>query len=92
MSGRLKGDLTAYWNKTSSQGDVMFNSTGDAVGGRRLLYHAFSVVKMSNEPNAKSLLDELEARGYDLTTIRFSINHKPDVKPCAGNKEEHETS
>jgi len=77
MSGRLKGDLTAYWS--SGQGDVMFNSTGDAVNGRRLLYHAFSVVKMGSELDAKSLLDELEARGYDLSTIRFSIDRKLDA-------------
>lgn len=78
MSGRPQGDLTAYWS--GGQGDVMFNSTGDAVNGRRLLYHAFSVVKMGSELDAKSLLDELEGRGYDLTTIRFSINRKPDAK------------
>ena len=80
MSGRLKGDLTACWNKTSGRGDVMFNSTDGphAVDGRRLLYHAFSVVKMGSEPDAKSFLDELESRGYDLSTIRFSINRKQD--------------
>lgn len=78
MSGRLKGDLTVYWNKTSGQGDVMFHSTGDSVGGRRLLYHFFSIVKMGNGPDDKSLLDELEARGYDLSTIRFSIDRKPE--------------
>lgn len=80
MSSRLKGDLTVYWNKSSGQGDVMFHSTGDAVGARRLLYHAFSIVKMGSESDAKSLLDELEARGYDLSTIRFSINRKPSVE------------
>lgn len=75
MGTRIKGDLTACWNKTSGQGDVMFSSTDGphAVDGRRLLYHAFSVVKIHD---GKSLLDELEARGFDISTIRFAINRK----------------
>lgn len=86
MGTRIKGDLTVTWNKTTGHfdektgrvGDVIFNSTDGphAVDGRRLLYHAFSVVKMGDRPEDKSFLDELEARGFDLETIRFSINRK----------------
>lgn len=78
MSGQLKGDLIVYWSKQSGQGDVMFKSTDGphAIDGRRLLYHAFSIVKMGKEPEDKSFLDELEDRGFDLSTIRFSINRK----------------
>ena len=71
---RLKGDLAVYW----CDDDVTFYSTDGphAVDGRRLLYHAFSCVKMSDEPDAKSFLDDLESRGFDLSTIRFSIDRK----------------
>lgn len=75
---RIKGDLTVYWSR--EQGDVIFDSTDGphAVDGRRLLYHAFSVMEL---PGGKSLLDELESRGFDLTTIRFAIDRK---KPPQG--------
>lgn len=71
---RLKGDLTAYWSR--SQNDVMFaNEEGIPASSRRLLYHAFSVIKVHED---KSLLDELEQRGFDLRTLRFSIDQKKD--------------
>lgn len=69
-----KGDLTVYWSPR--QNDVMFeNQEGIPASSRRLLYHAFSVVKVHGD---KSLLDELEQRGFDLHTLRFSIDKKPD--------------
>jgi hypothetical protein len=70
-----QGDLTAYWHKEGG-GDVVFDSTDGphARDGRRLLYHAFCVVKM--QADGKTFLDELEARGFDLETIRFSIDRK----------------
>ena len=70
----LKGDLVVCWRDD----DVTFYSTdgSHAVDGRRLLYHAFSCVKMSDEPDAKSFLDDLESRGFALYTIRFSIDRK----------------
>jgi len=79
-----KGDLTAHWNpspvygtdpQTGRRGDVVFTTTDGphATDGRRLLYHAFSIVKVHDD---KCLLDELEARGFDLTTLKFSINRK----------------
>ena len=86
MSGKLKGDLIAYWGK--GQKDVMFSSTDgkNATNARRLLYHAFACVKMTKEEDSKSFLDELEARGFDLTTIRFSINRKAEhVEGAEGN-------
>jgi hypothetical protein len=81
---RPKGDLVAYWDpspvrgtdpKTGRRGDVVFSTTDgeSAVDGRRLLYHAFSIVDIHG---GKCLLDELEARGFDITTIRFSIDRK----------------
>jgi len=78
------GDLTVYWRDENEdgRGDVVFNSTDGphAVDGRRLLYHAFSVVKMGDKPEDKTLLDELEDRGFDLKTISFSISRKVRVE------------
>lgn len=67
------GDLTAYWSK--SKNDILFDSTDGphAVDGRRVVYHAFSVILL---PDGKSFLDELEARGFDLATLKFSIKRK----------------
>lgn len=80
------GDLTSYWDpenshfdtNTGRRGDVIFSTTDGphAINGRRLLYHAFSCVKMGDKPEDKSFLDELEDRGFDITTIRFSIDRK----------------
>jgi len=81
---RPKGDLTAFWDpsrergmdpKTGRYGDVVFETTDGphATDARRLLYHAFSIVKVHDD---NDLLNELEARGFDITTIKFSINRK----------------
>ena len=34
----------------------------------------------------KNLFEELELRGYDLTTFKFTIKKKPDNSPCSNLK------
>jgi hypothetical protein len=64
--------LAARWSKKHN--DVVFEYPQRPDG--RLLMYFFSVAKLGLDPEAKTLLDELAARGYDLKTLRFSIKRK----------------
>lgn len=93
MASHIKGDLVAYWSK--GRKDVIFSSTDGpgATTGRRLVYHAFAVTKMGEGEDAKTFLDDLEARGFDLSTIRFSINRKStadNARSHVGNELEND--
>lgn len=79
-----KRDLWAYWSKRER--DIMFNWTGftydddDNIvrkGGTkrdgRVLHDFFSHVKGSL---GTTFIEELEKRGYDITTLKFSISKK----------------
>lgn len=63
--------LTAKWSKKDN--DIVFDYASKIDG--RLLYHAFCIVKITDD---KNLTDELESRGYDITTLRFSISKKQE--------------
>jgi hypothetical protein len=70
------GWLTAYWGHESrasrgAQKDLVFGSPCRPDG--HLLYGALSFVDMGH---GKTLTQELEARGYDITTLQFSIKRK----------------
>lgn len=75
------GWLTAYWGRESrrcTKKDLIFGSPCRPDG--HLLYGALCFMDMGH---GKTLTQELEARGYDITTLQFSIKRKfkPNEKP-----------
>lgn len=74
------GWLTAYWGRESrgSHKDLVFGSPCRPDG--HLLYGALSFVEVTN---GRTLIQELEVRGYDITTLQFSIKRKfrPNERP-----------
>lgn len=84
------GELRVYWGREPGDSpDVIFAWQGDPSMRRdtRLLH--YHLASQRPDPNARplfskmdpSLFEELDRRGYDLTTLRFSIMKKP---PNAG--------
>lgn len=73
MSAAKGARLWARWSKRER--DLLFSwdamQSGSAHG--HLLHGFFDIVQSSN---GKSLVEELEARGFDITTLRFSIRKK----------------
>lgn len=68
------GWLTSYWGRdqrSSLSKDLIFASPCHADG--HLLYDMFCHAKSAN---GKTFKEELEARGYDVTTLQFSIKRK----------------
>lgn len=63
-------DLRVRWSKRER--DLMFAYEQHPSDGH-LMYGAFCVTPVCD---GKSLADELDARGYDLTTLRFQIRKK----------------
>lgn len=74
------GWLSAYWGRESRgyRKDLVFGSPCRPDG--HLLYGAFCFVEVMK---GKTLVQELEERGYDITTLQFSIKRKwkPNEKP-----------
>lgn len=79
------GELRVYWGRLPGDTpDVLYQWQGDSSMKQdcRLLHNHFAT--MNPDLFAKplfskmepSLLEELEARGYDITTLRFSITKK----------------
>lgn len=79
------GQLMVYWGKLPHDvPDIIIHWQGDSSMSRdsRLLYYHLSCRRP--DPLAKplfskmepSLIEELEDRGYDITTLRFSIMKK----------------
>ncbi len=82
-----KAELRIYWSKRENA--LMYYGTGSTGG---LLHQFFDNVKMvdaygmrhglgaklhrPDESDGRSLAQELDARGYDLTTLRFQIRKK----------------
>jgi hypothetical protein len=70
------GELRVYWGKLPHDSpDVVFSWQGDRSMRRdtALLCYLFS----KKEPGtSRGLLEELEYRGYDITTLRLSIMKK----------------
>jgi len=65
--------LRAYWSK--KENDLVYWSPRKADGH---LLHGVLYYKSTLPTLEIPLLEELEKRGYDLTTIRFSIQLKAD--------------
>jgi hypothetical protein len=81
-----EGWLTAYWGRESrgDKKDLIFGSPCRPDG--HLLYGAFSFVEITK---GKTLVQELEERGYDIQTLQFSIKRKwrPNEQPAAPSQE-----
>ena len=74
------GWLTAYWGceYRRSKKDLIFASPCRPDG--HLLYGSFCV---ADATKGKTLLQELTERGYDITTLQFSVKRKwrPNERP-----------
>jgi len=75
MKERMKpsNKLRVYWSKREN--DVMFYHPKRSVDGR-LLNHYFSYVKYDTGGGETTLIEELERRGFDISTFRFSTAYK----------------
>jgi len=83
------GELRMYWGKLPHENpDMVFSWQGDASMSRdsRLLHYRLASQrptvtcdKVNWGAMEPSLIEELESRGYDITTLKFSIMKK--VKP-----------
>jgi hypothetical protein len=73
------GWLTVYWGRESrgDRKDLMFGSPNRPDGS--LLHTAFCF----QEIHGKTLIQHLEERGYDISTLQFSVkrNRKPNEEP-----------
>ena len=71
------GELRVAWSK--KERDILYSYGGGGASKptSMVIAHAFEVVEVYG---GKSLRAELEARGYDLTTLKFSIRRKA-VRP-----------
>lgn len=78
------GRLEAYFGK-SEDGDIdIVYSHGGGGASRsdaRLLCHFFEVLKYKLFEDDLSLLGHLKQRGYDVTTLRFSIEQSIPPQP-----------
>lgn len=78
MKRDKKRCLRACWGKPEGEPvgsrDIIFHYPTRKCDGS-LLYHAFS---QPLGDNGKSLMDELVDRGFDLSTLRFSIQLKDE--------------
>jgi len=78
MSKKVKENLLyARWSKKLKDIIYFFPSRPDGNLLNNILtskrHHSF------DEAEYPSFIEELEARGYDLTTLKFSIERKPQV-------------
>ena len=75
---RMKdGELSVsygYLRDESSEAIYYTNGPGCHSADARVMAHAFEGVEIHD---GKSLAKVLEARGYDMTTLRFTIQKKP---------------
>ena len=82
------GELRIYWGREPHDRtpDIMFAWQGDRSMKRDTNLLHYMMCSKHPDPNAKplfsvmrpSLMEELDARGYDLTTLKFSIKKKAD--------------
>lgn len=65
-----KKKLRATWSKKEQ--DIMFHFPTRKCDGA-ILAHVFSGIKLHE---GRTLIDELKARDYDITTLKFSVELK----------------
>lgn len=91
------GELRVYWGRSQGDNpDVVFAWQGEPSMKRDslLLYYHMGIQRP--DPNGyplyskmrPSLLKDLEARGYDITTLRFSIMKKSANTTLTGKRTE----
>ena len=75
MKERLKpyNKLRAYWSKRED--DLMLYSPTRQSEGR-VLHSFLNSIEIDNGHGPRTLLEELDARGFDIKTLRFSIAYK----------------
>jgi hypothetical protein len=80
------GELRVYWGKEPHDyPDMMFAWQGDSSMKRDSNLLHYVMATQHPDPHVQpifskmkpSLLEELDSRGYDLTTLKFSIMKKP---------------
>ena len=73
-----KGTLYAYWSERERDVEFHFPNKPDG----HWLHAWFSDARLGSslrdEESSMGFLKQLEARGYDITTLRFSVRKKPD--------------
>ncbi len=83
-----KGELKLKYGKIDGQNDHVI-AWGDGIPpcDRALLYHLVNSKSYSPVRNVwdDSFIEELEKRGYDLTTLQISIQKKKTEKMEGGN-------
>lgn len=78
------GELSVYWGIADSgeRPDVIFSGgVGVPRCDRALMHCVFGTQREILGKFNPSLLDELQSRGYDITTLKFSIQKLPEVTP-----------
>ena len=80
------GELRVYWGRESPRDvpDIIFAWQGDRLMKRDANLLHYHLASKSPDPHVTpifskmcpSLVEELESRGYDITTIKFSVMKK----------------
>tara|TARA_R110000868_G_C10532190_1_gene734128 strand:- start:17 stop:334 length:318 start_codon:yes stop_codon:yes gene_type:complete len=79
------GQLIAYYGKLDGSLDIIYNWGGGGATkcDSHLVHNMFSGLEHRKYGAIRcehdGYLKELEARGYDLTTLKFSIQRKPEA-------------
>lgn len=68
--GELK---IAYGKERGNNSELFFCWGGEGAGKRdsNMLMHFFHQARLAD--NGRSLVEELQARGFDITTLKFSV-------------------
>lgn len=80
------GELVMQWSK--KENDVVYHNESPAHGGGRRLLHYYCGQRPEYNFIEKrfdqipSLFDALDKLGYDVTTLKFSIQKKAEVTPA----------
>ena len=91
---RMKeGTLEVVWGNSREQGEDIYyvHGPGTSKADASLLHHVLACERrrfsLPGEPEyAPSLMDELKARGYDITTFRLTVKKLP-VRVQPGREE-----
>ena len=74
------GELLVAYGKSDGEEDIFYCYPDNECGMKRdskMLSYAFERTVIFQE-DGRNLREELEARGYDITTMKFSIMKKKD--------------
>lgn len=71
------GEIKIGWNRREQDVGYAWGGDGASKADGNLMMGVFGLTPMFT---GKTLTAELEARGYDLTTLRFSIQRKRETR------------